>query len=141
MKYNVKELTLFQLTREFGQTFGWDDSYKELDFESHISISFTIPNDIGAQKLFYQSFPKTPGLFNRKVKAVYRSARQTFRNHWVLSPEVFNTDGSVEQEELMKEMWGHIAPDERICQSCHNVWYECREFPRCMLDIWGFEIG
>ena len=28
------------------------------------------------------------------------------------------------QEELMKEMWDHIAPDEMFCQYCKKVWYE-----------------
>ena len=76
-------------------------------------------------------------LFNRKVKSAYREARYQFRDLWSRFPEVFDTDGSVEQEELMKEMWDHIAPDEMFCQYCKKVWYECRSYPKCEYTDWG----
>jgi len=140
--------TLLELTRKFGQTFGSEVSlpYTEFDFEYNIRIQFGLPYH--SFNSFSLVFPKTPGKlslkglthslsFNQNVKAVYRIARCQFRELWSRSPEVFNTDGSVEQEELMKEMWDHIAPDEMFCQYCKKVWYECDKYPKCEYTIWG----
>ena len=140
--------TLLELTRKFGQTFGCDGSYDEFDFEYTTRIQFDLDDGFGGQPSFSLVFPKTPSklsfraiLFHRNIKKVYRSVRYQFKELWCRYQGVFSTDGSVEQEELMKEMWDHIAPDERFCQVCEEVWYECRSFPRCMHTTWGSPKG
>ena len=130
--------TLFKLTRKFGQTFGCDGSYEELDFKDTTHIQFNLDDRFGGRPAFSLVFPKTPSklsvraiLFHRNIKKVYRSVRSQFKELWCTDRMVFRTDGSVEKEELLKEMWDHIAPDERFCQVCEEVWYECRSYPRC----------